>query len=160
MATTIEFVGNGYPSYKNSEELVEWWLSRGHYEWAYNSSCERRDGMELPGIDDLVYKIVRLEPEDYVLSIDVLEDDITVKIHQIIGDNNQTECIFEMKSAIGTIGDSLLTSLPLFDFKDNLTTAMNLYLTYHKKGGDLKEIPESIDLTSIEEKLKKLSEKK
>lgn len=156
MATIVEFMGEDYPVYNDKTEMLKH-LSRGYYEWAYTNDGHRKSGIELPGIDDLVYKVVRLKEKDLVLSIQILSNKIEVKVIQVL--NDAREVVFEMESTIGTIGDDLLSSsISILDFKDNLMTATDLYLKYSQNIEDEKEeIPESIDLTSIENSLKRLS---
>ena len=157
MATIVEFMGEDYPVYNDKTEMLKH-LSRGYYEWAYTHDGHRKSGIELPGIDDLVYKVVRLKENDLVLSIQILSDKIKVKVIQACG-GGVREVVFEMNSTIGTIGDDLLSSSKsILDFKENLMTATDLYLKYNQNIEDEKEdIPVSIDLTSIESSLKRLS---
>ena len=101
---------------------------------------------------------VRITKEnDLVLSIQILSNRIEVKVIQAF--SGAREVVFEMKSTIGTIGDDLLSSsISILDFKENLMTATDLYLKYNQNIEDEKEdTPESIDLTSIENSLKRLS---
>lgn len=156
MATIVEFMGEDYPVYNDKTEMLKH-LSQGYYEWAYTHDGHRKNGIELPGIDDLVYKVVRLKENDLVLSIQILNNKIEVKVIQASG--GAREVVFEMKSTIGTIGDDLLSSsISILDLKENLMTATDLYLKYSQNNEDEKEdIPESIDLSSIENSLKRLS---
>ena len=156
MATIVEFMGEDYPVYNDKTEMLKH-LSQGYYEWAYTFDGHRKSGIELPGIDDLVYKVVRLKEKDLVLSIQILSSKIEVKVIQVLNDTR--EVVFEMESAIGTIGDDLLSSsISILDFKENLMAATDLYLKYSQNIEDEKEeVPESIDLTSIENSLKRLS---
>ena len=156
MATIVEFMGEDYPVYSDKTEMLKH-LSQGYYEWAYTSDGHRKSGIELPGIDDLVYKVVRLKEKDLVLSIQILSSKIEVKVIQVLNDSR--EVVFEMESTIGTIGDDLLSSsISILDFKENLMVATDLYLKYSQNIEDEKEeTPESRDLTSIENSLKRLS---
>lgn len=156
MATIVEFMGEDYPVYNDKTEMLKH-LSQGYYEWAYTHDGHRKTGIELPGIDDLIYKVVRLKENDLVLSIQILSNRIEVKVIQAF--SGDREVVFEMTSTIGTIGDELLSSsISILDFKENLMTATDLYLKYSQNIDDEKEdLPESIDLTSIENSLKRLS---
>lgn len=156
MATIVEFMGEDYPVYNDKTEMLKH-LSQGYYEWAYTHDGHRKSGIELPGIDDLVYKVVRLKENDLILSIQILSNRIEVKVSQAF--SGAREVVFEMESTIGTIGDDLLSSsISILDFKENLMTATDLYLKYSQNIEDEKEeTPESIDLTSIENSLKRLS---
>lgn len=156
MATIVEFMGEDYPVYSDKTEMLKH-LSQGYYEWAYTHDGHRKSGIELPGIDDLVYKVVRLKEKDLVLSIQILSSKIEVKVIQVLNDSR--EAVFKMESTIGTIGDDLLSSsISILDFKENLMTATDLYLKYSQNVEDEQEdTPESIDLTSIENSLKRLS---